>query len=98
MAYVDEEKANSAYLEHTPTHEEQQRPKMDIKGYMRSRIPTLKPTMTKPPNPFKLLGLLNRKHWNFFSVSVPCDSKAAYDDKLMLERRLLWLPGLGMHS
>jgi hypothetical protein len=76
MAYVDEEKANSAYLEHTSAHEEHQRPKMDIKGYLRSRIPTLKPTMTKPPNPFKLLGLLNRKHWNFFSVSVQCEDRS----------------------
>jgi hypothetical protein len=68
MAHVDEEKAHSAYLEHAVTKERQ--PKMDIKGYLRSRIPTLKPAMTKPPNPFKLLGLLNRKHWNFFSVCV----------------------------
>lgn len=71
MATHDEEKGNDAQVEYQSVMNESSESKMTAKEYLKSRIPTLKPTMTLPPNPFKLLGLLSRKDWNFFGVSPP---------------------------
>jgi SHS family lactate transporter-like MFS transporter len=45
--------------------------KMTMSQYVRTRISTLAPPMTKVENPFKLLGLLNRQQWFFFLVLYP---------------------------
>ena len=43
-----------------------------IGRYIATRIPTLKPPMSKAPNPVRLLRLLNFQQWMFFLVSPPC--------------------------
>jgi hypothetical protein len=94
MSQIDEEKAHSAYLEHAVP---ERRAKMDVKGYLLSRVPTLKPTMAKPPNPFKLLGLLNKKHWTFFGVAMAAWTWDAFvsSPSLLTPKRLTKeIPGL----
>lgn len=41
---------------------------LSARRYIATRIPTLKPTLTKVPNPFTLLRLLNKQQWLFFLV------------------------------
>lgn len=41
---------------------------MSPRRYITTRLSTLKPPMTIPPNPFKVLGLLTRRDWLFFAV------------------------------
>lgn len=66
---LDEEKGGTTFVEHTTMNDQHGvDKKMTIKEYAMSRLPTLKPQRTVPPNPFKLLGLLSRKDWLFFSV------------------------------
>jgi len=69
MAFVDEEKAGAAYVEYSSRSREQPEAKMNASTYIKTRISTLKPTLTLPENPIKLLGLLSRKDWLFFSVN-----------------------------
>lgn len=52
---------------------------MSIRRYAATRISTLKPPMDKAPNPFKLLGLLNRQQWLFFLVAFLAWSWDAFD-------------------
>lgn len=66
--YLDEEKGASAQIEDRGS--ERLEKKMTVKEYLASRFPTLKPPMTRPENPFKLLGLLSKKDWLFFSVAM----------------------------
>lgn len=42
---------------------------MGIGRYLATRIPTLKPPVTKIPNPIYLLSLLNFQQWMFFLVA-----------------------------
>lgn len=42
--------------------------KMSVGRYFATRISTLRPPMNRAPNPFKLLGMLNRQQWQFFLV------------------------------
>lgn len=42
---------------------------MSIGRYAATRFSTLKPPMAKAPNPFKLLAMLNKQQWLFFSVT-----------------------------
>jgi SHS family lactate transporter-like MFS transporter len=42
--------------------------KMTASRYFATRFRTLKPPMHKAPNPFKLLGMLNRQQWLFFLI------------------------------
>jgi SHS family lactate transporter-like MFS transporter len=42
---------------------------MSIGKYAATRITTLTPPLARVPNPFRLLGLLNRKQWLFFLVA-----------------------------
>ena len=42
---------------------------MGIGEYIATRFSSLKPPMTKLPNPITLLGQLNRHHWAFFMVA-----------------------------
>ena len=48
---------------------------MSAGKYFATRLPTLKPPMTKAPNPFKLLALLNKQQWLFFLVCPPIKIK-----------------------
>ena len=65
----DAEKGDAAFVEYSDMSEAPAEPKMTVKEYLLSRVPTLKPPRkTASPNPFKLLGLLSRKNWMFFSV------------------------------
>ena len=50
--------------QHQPDHL-----KMSPRQYFATRLSTLKPPLTIPPNPFKVLGLLTRRDWLFFAVS-----------------------------
>ena len=36
--------------------------------YIKTRLTTLKPAFDKAPNPIRLLRMLNRQQWAFFSV------------------------------
>lgn len=47
--------------------------------YVATRLPTLKPTLTKVPNPFRLLALLNLQQWLFFLVAFFAWSWDAFD-------------------
>jgi hypothetical protein len=40
--------------------------------YIATRLPTLKATITKTANPFKLLATLSLQQWLFFGVRVLC--------------------------
>lgn len=42
---------------------------MSVGRYLATRITTLKPPMLAAPNPWKLLRMLDRRQWNFFSVA-----------------------------
>lgn len=52
---------------------------MSIAQYVATRIPTLKPPMTKAPNPFKLLAMLNFQQWMFFLVAFIAWTWDAFD-------------------
>ncbi|KAF2004629.1 carboxylic acid transporter protein-like protein [Amniculicola lignicola CBS 123094] len=64
-----------AYTEHGAQSEE----KMSVGRYIATRIPTLKPTMTRVQNPFALLRLLNKQQWLFFLVAFFAWSWDAFD-------------------
>lgn len=42
---------------------------MSTREYLATRISTLKPPMTKAPNPIRLVRMLNRHQWAFFGVA-----------------------------
>lgn len=42
---------------------------MSVTEYLTTRITTLKPPMTKAPNPIRLIRMLNRHQWTFFGVA-----------------------------
>ncbi|ETI27436.1 hypothetical protein G647_09626 [Cladophialophora carrionii CBS 160.54] len=52
---------------------------MSTSKYLSTRFSTLKPTLTIPPNPIKLLGLLTRKNWLFFAVAMAGWTWDAFD-------------------
>lgn len=52
---------------------------MSITKYAATRITTLKPPMTKAPNPFTLLAMLNTQQWLFFLVAFFAWSWDAFD-------------------
>ncbi|KAF2159174.1 hypothetical protein M409DRAFT_61003 [Zasmidium cellare ATCC 36951] len=52
---------------------------MSITTYLATRLSTLKPPMTRLENPIKLLRLLNRKQWLFFSCAFIAWSWDAFD-------------------
>jgi hypothetical protein len=64
----DTEKGDDAFVEYSNMCDPAAQPNMTVKEYLISRVPTLKPPGVVPTNPFKLLGLLSRKNWMFFSV------------------------------
>lgn len=63
-SYDNEKTAGTSHVEHFQEHE----PSMSIGRYLATRIPTLKPPMTKVANPISLLATLNRSQWLFFLV------------------------------
>ena len=52
---------------------------MSAGRYLATRITTLKPPMNKLANPFKVLGLLNAKQWNFFLLAFAGWTWDAFD-------------------
>ncbi|KAI1077897.1 MFS general substrate transporter [Whalleya microplaca] len=52
---------------------------MSVGQYLATRISTLKPPMTKAPNPFKLIRMLNRRQWAFFGVAFWAWTWDAFD-------------------
>jgi len=74
--HIDQEKVAVSYVEDNDAskrryqeyrHNDEQK---SFGHYLATRFTTLKPTITIPPNPFTLLGLLSRKQWMFFAVSA----------------------------
>ncbi|TMW66721.1 hypothetical protein Poli38472_014033 [Pythium oligandrum] len=53
--------------------------KIGVGEYLRTRVTTLKPPMTKLPNPFTLLGTLNRYQWANFLVAFAAWTWDAFD-------------------
>ncbi|TMW65853.1 hypothetical protein Poli38472_003618 [Pythium oligandrum] len=53
--------------------------KASVGDYLRTRVTTLKPPMTKLPNPFTLLGTLNRYQWANFLVAFAAWTWDAFD-------------------
>ena len=66
MASYDHEK--TAGTSHVEQIQENREPCMSVGQYLATRIPTLKPPMTKVANPISLLATLNRSQWLFFLV------------------------------
>jgi len=73
--HIDREKVGVSYVEDKDVsrrryqeyqHNDEQK---SFGHYLATRFTTLKPTITIPPNPFTLLGLLSSKQWMFFAVS-----------------------------
>jgi MFS transporter, SHS family, lactate transporter len=62
----------------TSSYEESSR-HLSVGEYMTTRLSTLKPTMTKTANPFKLLATLNRQQWLFFGVAFCAWTWDAFD-------------------
>ncbi|KAI9805076.1 MAG: hypothetical protein M1825_000910 [Sarcosagium campestre] len=52
---------------------------ISVGRYLATRIPSLKPPMTKVDNPFKVLGLLNKEQWLFFLVAFLAWTWDAFD-------------------
>lgn len=66
-------------LEEQPTVESQREVAMSPGEYLGTRAITLKPPMNNAPNPIKLLMMLSRKQWAFFSVAFVAWSWDAFD-------------------
>ena len=64
-SYDNEKNAGTSHVEQIQDHRE---PSMSVGRYLATRIPTLKPPMTKVANPISLLATLNRSQWLFFLV------------------------------
>ncbi|KAI1336006.1 sugar transporter family protein [Xylariaceae sp. FL0016] len=78
MAYNQEVDHNGYYLPeddnvHPPHHG------MSPGKYLATRASTLKPAMAKAPNPIRLLRMLNRHHWAFFSIAFVAWTWDAFD-------------------
>ncbi|KAF2010291.1 MFS general substrate transporter [Aaosphaeria arxii CBS 175.79] len=58
---------------------ETQDSKMSVGRYLATRLPSLKPTFDRQPNPFKTLTLLNFQQWMFFLVAFCAWSWDAFD-------------------
>ncbi|KAI0595759.1 H+ symporter family protein [Biscogniauxia sp. FL1348] len=52
---------------------------MSAGTYLATRISSLKPPMTKAPNPIRLLRMLDRHHWAFFSIAFIAWTWDAFD-------------------
>ncbi|KAI1613527.1 sugar transporter family protein [Exophiala viscosa] len=52
---------------------------MSIGRYLSTRMSTLRPTMSLPPSPFKLLAMLNRQQWLYFGVGMCAWTWDAFD-------------------
>ncbi|KAI1101687.1 MFS general substrate transporter [Jackrogersella minutella] len=52
---------------------------MSASEYLASRISSLKPPMTKAPNPIRLIRMLNRHQWAFFGVAFWAWTWDAFD-------------------
>ena len=91
MAYESGKYGTEAATYDDPRVEE----KMSVGRYFATRIPTLKPPMNRAPNPFKLLGMLNRQQWLFFLIGFLGWTWDAFDFftvSLVREHPSCWLP------
>ncbi|KIX05199.1 uncharacterized protein Z518_06071 [Rhinocladiella mackenziei CBS 650.93] len=85
MAHVDiHPSANPPYekdMRHDPIYDDEEltNKHMSVAKYAATRFTTLKPSMDKAPNPFKLLALLNTQQWLFFLVAFIAWSWDAFD-------------------
>jgi SHS family lactate transporter-like MFS transporter len=73
----DEEKCATTHVENELQHQYEPEHGMSTRQYIATRFSTLKPPMTVPPNPFRVLGLLKSRHWLFFAVSSECGMKSS---------------------
>lgn len=61
-------------------HNEASQPEhISASTYLSTRLSSLKPPMTKAPNPIKLVRLLNKQQWLFFLVAFFAWSWDAFD-------------------
>lgn len=65
--------------DHALQNEASQSEHMSAGTYLSTRLSTLKPPMTKAPNPIKLVRLLNLQQWLFFLVAFLAWSWDAFD-------------------
>lgn len=80
MAHVDVHKENvPAARPYGDDNPELSNRHMSPGKYAATRLTTLKPPMSKAPNPFKLLALLNTQQWLFFLVAFFAWSWDAFD-------------------
>lgn len=68
-----------ASSDHVLQNEASQPEHMSAGSYLFTRLSTLKPPMTKAPNPIKLVRLLNLQQWLFFLVAFFAWSWDAFD-------------------
>ena len=66
-SYDNEKSAGDSHIENV---EEYHEPRSSVGRYLATRIPTLKPPMTRVANPISLLATLNRSQWLFFLVET----------------------------
>ncbi|KAH7376824.1 sugar transporter family protein [Plectosphaerella cucumerina] len=52
---------------------------MSASQYLSTRFSTLKPPMLPAPNPWRLIRMLNRHHWAFFSIAFAAWTWDAFD-------------------
>lgn len=69
----------SSESNHVLQNEASQPDHMSVGRYLSTRLSTLKPPMTKAPNPIRLFRLLNLQQWLFFLVAFFAWSWDAFD-------------------
>jgi hypothetical protein len=70
--------ASSEDKQHTHD-EDDDGPRMTAEEYLRTRIPTLKPPLTVPPNPIRILRSLTMMNWLMFISSFLAWSWDSFD-------------------
>lgn len=71
----DNEKPTTDYgdpaVAHGDVHEGDEPPHhgMSVGEYLSTRVSSLKPPMTRLPNPLRLIAMLTAHHWAFFGVA-----------------------------
>lgn len=69
-------------VEKQHTLEDDDGPRMSAGEYIRTRISTLKPPLTVPPNPIRVLGQLSRMNWLMFLCAFLGWTWDAFDVRL----------------
>jgi SHS family lactate transporter-like MFS transporter len=76
---MDAEKTQTAHNAPTIPISDSPNVHMSVGRYISTRIPSLKPPMTKVSNPIRLLSLLNLQQWLFFLVAFFAWTWDAFD-------------------